>query len=253
MNAAQRTWISHEICLPSQVWRVEELHKQYGPHVRVAPNQVDICSSGALQKIYGHGSKYHKPKSFYDGFVVVRNHPSIFSDTDPHSHATRRKAVSAAYALNNLVKLEECVDPLVDLLIKKLYMSMSEGEDKVPKATLDMTKVMHFFAMDAVGELVSSQSSETNVCITTDHLSACPRPAHAGLWRVFQAVGKLRRPWQIPAWSGQLVTVGWSNWLHAIFMGSTRPKSFQVLPPRARRRSHCYCHSIANRRAIRPT
>lgn len=142
------------------------MHKQYGSHVRVAPNQVDLCSAAALQKIYGHGSKYHKPKAFYDAFVVVRNHPSIFSDTDPHSHAIRRKAVSAAYALNNLVKLEECVDPLVDLLIKKTYMSMSDGQNNVPKATLDMTKVLHFFAMDAVGELVSRkrQREQDDTC-----------------------------------------------------------------------------------------
>ncbi|CAO1620198.1 unnamed protein product [Sympodiomycopsis kandeliae] len=138
------------------VWRVEDLHKKYGPVVRIAPDQIDFCSASAVRQIYGHGSKYLKPKRFYDGFVVVKNRPSIFSDTDPHSHSARRRAVSAAYALNYLVKLEECVDPLVDLLIKRIYMSMKEIQDEKDcffQTTLDMTKVLHFMAMDAVGEL----------------------------------------------------------------------------------------------------
>lgn len=125
--------------------------------VRIGPNQVDFSSTTALQQIYGHGSRYHKPKRFYDSFVVVKNNPSIFSDTDPHSHAARRRAVSAAYALNYLVKMEECVDPLVDVLVKRLYEAMVDGT----KATLDMTKVLHFFAMDAVGELVSGRERES--------------------------------------------------------------------------------------------
>jgi hypothetical protein len=65
--------------------------------------------------------------------------------------------------LNYLVKLEDCVDPLIDSLISKLAQQMIDSpkksidgsDEKGLKGTFDVTKIFHFFAMDAVGELVS--------------------------------------------------------------------------------------------------
>lgn len=65
--------------------------------------------------------------------------------------------------MNSLVELESCVDPCVDLLLKRLDEQVSTappalaGEKRgAQKAVVDLTKWLHFFAMDAVGELAVS-------------------------------------------------------------------------------------------------
>lgn len=176
------------------VWKVQDLHERYGPVVRIGPNQVDVSSSPmAVQKLYAHGSPYLKPQSFYDAFVVTKGYPSLFSVTDPHAHAVWRRGVSAAYALNYLVKLEECIDPLVDRLVLSMGRKMDKRRVGTKKSSsdapnlqssaekekerhpgdsdtaawthvFDMTKVTHLFAMDAVGELVSCVRKEGERC-----------------------------------------------------------------------------------------
>lgn len=132
---------------------MQDLHSKYGPVVRISPNQIDISSPSAHQTIYSYSSSYLKPRHFYDGFVVFKGNPSIFSDCDPHSHIARRRGLAGAYALNYLVKLEECVDPMIDLLIKGMRRKIRNGQ-----TSQDMTQTLHMFAMDAVGELVSSRN-----------------------------------------------------------------------------------------------
>lgn len=150
------------------IWKVAELHDKYGSVVRIGPNQVNLNSAEAVRKIYSHGSAYLKPKRFYDGFVQVKDHPTVFSETNPSAHARRRKEVAAAYALNYLIKLEECVDPLIDELIGTVARETRAQEALHGNSTLDVTKLCHFFAMDAVGELVGSSETCLRPELLTD-------------------------------------------------------------------------------------
>ncbi|MCO5556529.1 hypothetical protein L7F22_010078 [Adiantum nelumboides] len=66
--------------------------------------------------------------------------------------------MASAYAMSYLVKLEECVEPCVDLLVEQFERMVGEAEKS--KASIDMAKWMHFFAMDAVGELAFGRGFE---------------------------------------------------------------------------------------------
>lgn len=139
---------------------MEELHDKYGIAVRIGPNHVSFTSCEAVNAIYAHGGKYNKT-NFYQSFQVYAQHPSIFSDIDPKSHADRRRAVSSAYSMTSLVGLEKSVEPLIETLIEKIRLTVkraSNEEQKGARAVLDMSKWMHYFAMDAVGELAFGQS-----------------------------------------------------------------------------------------------
>ncbi|UZJ54117.1 hypothetical protein CBS101457_003437 [Exobasidium rhododendri] len=149
-------WQIRETYLRRYVWSLEELHKQYGTIVRIGPNHLSLTSCEATNAIYAHGGKYNKT-DFYHSFQVYAKHPSIFSDIDPKSHADRRRAVSAAYSMTSLIGLEKYVEPLIDTLLSKLQGKVSEGKQS-NVASLDMSKWMHYFAMDAVGELAFGQS-----------------------------------------------------------------------------------------------
>lgn len=136
------------------VWALAQQHARHGPIVRIAPNHVSFTSAHAVEKIYAHGSAKYLKTDFYKSFQVYWGRPSLFSDVDPHSHADRRRAMASAYAMSYLVKLEECVEPCVDLLVEQFERMVGEAEKS--KASIDMAKWMHFFAMDAVGELAVS-------------------------------------------------------------------------------------------------
>lgn len=59
----------HELNANRTVY-IHELHKKYGPVVRIAPNEVSFTSIDALKEIYGSGGSGYDKTEFYDLFQV---------------------------------------------------------------------------------------------------------------------------------------------------------------------------------------
>jgi hypothetical protein len=59
----------HELNANRTVY-IHELHRRYGPVVRVAPNEVSFTSVAALKEIYGSGGSGYDKTEFYDLFQV---------------------------------------------------------------------------------------------------------------------------------------------------------------------------------------
>ncbi|KAJ9480302.1 putative Cytochrome P450-DIT2 (putative) [Pseudozyma hubeiensis] len=143
------------------------LHKQHGDVVRIGPTHLSFSDTSAINSIYslsdGVSSKFRK-SNFYRSFQVFKAFPSIFSERDPHQHGKRRRAVASAYSMNSLVKLEEYVEDVSELLLKRLdelveTHSVVEGEgEKTKTKAIQLDPWFHFFAMDVVGELAFGQS-----------------------------------------------------------------------------------------------
>lgn len=49
---------------------IHQLHQQYGPVVRIAPNEVSFTSWEALKEIYCSGGSGHDKTEFYDLFKI---------------------------------------------------------------------------------------------------------------------------------------------------------------------------------------
>ena len=47
---------------------IHQLHKQYGPVVRLAPNEVSFASLDAIREIYASGGSGYEKTEFYDMF-----------------------------------------------------------------------------------------------------------------------------------------------------------------------------------------
>ncbi len=147
------------------------LHQQHGDVVRIGPTHLSFSDPSAMNSIYslsdGVSSKFRK-SDFYRSFQVFKSHPSIFSERDPHQHSKRRRAVASAYSMNSLVKLEEYVEDVSELLLKRLdelvetqavAADMSGGgQDAVKTRPVRIDPWFHYFAMDVVGELAFGQS-----------------------------------------------------------------------------------------------
>lgn len=145
------------------------LHRKHGDVVRIGHTHLSFADPTAMNSIYslsdGVSSKFRK-SNFYRSFQVFKAHPSIFSERDPHQHSKRRRAVASAYSMNSLVKLEEYVEDVTELLLKRLdelveTNSVVEGEgtsEKTKTKAVRLDPWFHYFAMDVVGELAFGQS-----------------------------------------------------------------------------------------------
>lgn len=65
-----------------------QLHQQYGPVVRLAPNKYSISDAPAIKTVYGTGSRFTK-SAWYDGWKHPA-HWAVFSDRDIKRHGSLR-------------------------------------------------------------------------------------------------------------------------------------------------------------------
>lgn len=95
---------------------VHEIHKKYGPVVRLAPNHVSVAHPSALQIVYAHGNGSLK-SNFYDAFVSIQR--GLFNTRDRAAHARKRKIVSHVFSTRSVVEFEPNVREYVRLLIEQ--------------------------------------------------------------------------------------------------------------------------------------
>ncbi|KAF9508811.1 hypothetical protein BS47DRAFT_1350083 [Hydnum rufescens UP504] len=141
-------WQIYHAYKRDHAWALKRLHDTYGDCVRVGPTSVSITDPEAVKAIYAHGNKYHKT-NFYTAFQTST--PNMFSQIDPDKHSARRRLCAHVYSLNSMIKLEEYVNPCVHNLLK-IIDSRIEASDN-DRASVDMSKFLHFYSMDVIGEL----------------------------------------------------------------------------------------------------
>jgi hypothetical protein len=124
--------------------------EQYGPVVRIAPNEYSIDDPHALRVIYGHGTKFIKgpwylasgPPSQHPGVVV-----SIFADRNPERHAASRRKAANAYSLTALLEMEPYVDSTTAVFMKHLENFAATAE------VFDIRHWLQCYAFDVIGEI----------------------------------------------------------------------------------------------------
>ena len=124
---------------------IHKLHKQYGPVVRIAPDEVSFASSEALRDIYSHNTKYMKGP-VYDLF----GRQGAFQMRDPDQHRRRQKRIAHVFAPNSLSVME----PLIHEQVRKLLAALDQRVGK----PIDMLYWFRMLALDVVGELFLGMS-----------------------------------------------------------------------------------------------
>lgn len=126
-----------------RIFYVDDLHRQHGSVVRIAPNEVAISDLAGVAKIHKVGSGFLK-SAFYQ--KLVASEPGIFSMKDPHDHAVRRKLFARAFSNSSLrVNWEPEVRMKVELAVRKIQEDasrQSKGADILKWWTLMATDVI---------------------------------------------------------------------------------------------------------------
>lgn len=127
---------------------VDELHRKYGPVVRIAPDEVDVCDFNGYREIHKISNPFMKAP-WYIRFCEAVN---CFTATDPHVHARKRRLLSRPFSKSSL---REHWEPTV----RRLAAAAVQGIKKeAAVGTSDVMKWWTFMATDVTGALVFSES-----------------------------------------------------------------------------------------------
>ena len=161
---------------------VHRLHEEYGPVVRIAPDELSFISAQARQDIYGLSAS---KKNFSLHSIYMRPSPSgsygLFNSPDD-IHARQRKMLNAAFSNKALTEQESMIQHHVDNLTRKMRDSVDSAAGSGGKAVVDINRYVSFTVFDIFGSFAFAESFD---CLTQDRfhkwlavLMDIPRNAH---------------------------------------------------------------------------
>ena len=116
-----RSWYMYRIYVGDMEKVQRRLHDQYGPLVRIAPNEVSTAEPSAIPKIYRNQKPLTKT-DFYPiwGGSTISKQPDQFTCIDERVHSNYRRIVNPVYTLGNVLKTEEHIDKCVRVFVQRL-------------------------------------------------------------------------------------------------------------------------------------
>lgn len=148
----------------SRLWKVKsvasgrthlehiDLHRKYGPVVRIAPNEVSVSSPEAARTLLSAGKRFFKT-DFYGVFPPPEN-PDIFTETREDVHAMKKRVANVPYSMAAMQQLSPFIDDTIELLATKINNHIESS----PDGEFDLGDYLHYFAFDVLGEVAFSRS-----------------------------------------------------------------------------------------------
>lgn len=133
------------------------LHKQYGSHVRVAPNFVSVNTERGLHDIYGHGKRIKKA-DFYNAFPAIKGVYNTHNVIDKFVHGRKRRVLSQAFSDNALKAMEDVMLLHVRQLCAALAGENSQQHQEKGNTVWNMADWFSYLTYDVMGELCFGKS-----------------------------------------------------------------------------------------------
>lgn len=135
-------WLYYHAYIGDEASAIHKLHQQYGPYVRVSPNEVDMSDADAIPAIYVSKGGFSKAICYAN--FDIDGHKTIFSTTDADYRSPRAKAVVPLFSTKALRENEDAIWGCVDRMVDRLK---EEAKSKKPVNVLNLTRSL---AVDAV-------------------------------------------------------------------------------------------------------
>jgi len=143
VTPAYRAWYAY--FYPHSILELE-LHKKYGPIVRIAPNILSFADPDVQAHVYTRD--FHKNEAYLAHAPSVHGEvvPNLFSETDFIRHDRLRRAVNRAFSSLNVSQYEPKINTAIDTLVQQL--SGKTG------STVDLIDWTFRFAIDVIGDIL---------------------------------------------------------------------------------------------------
>ncbi|KAM7185506.1 benzoate 4-monooxygenase [Naviculisporaceae sp. PSN 640] len=141
-----------------QPFRQLELHKKYGPVVRVAPNELSFSTASSWRDIYSirKGVQPFIKGHFYEGAKFAGQVFSVVTERDPAIHAAMRRYLSPGFSDRSLRAQEVLISDCVDLMVKRIG---EVGNEKGANG-IDIGTWYHLASFDIIGSLAFGMDFE---------------------------------------------------------------------------------------------
>ncbi|TVY29916.1 Pisatin demethylase [Lachnellula hyalina] len=124
------------------------LHQKYGPIVRIAPGEYSLDDVNAAKIIYGHKANVVSQAPWYYAWSPADpNKSGLFSDLNPHRHASQRRKFASAYSMSTLVSYEQYVDHCTALLVQR-FDELAQSHH-----IINLYHWLQCYAFDVIGEI----------------------------------------------------------------------------------------------------
>ncbi|KAI1176073.1 cytochrome P450 [Nemania sp. FL0916] len=162
-----RLWKIRSVISENTQWDHVDLHRKYGPVVRIGPNEVSFSSPQVARNLLSAGKRFYKT-DFYSVFPPPEN-PDIFTEIREEVHAMKKKVANVPYSMAAMRQLSPFIDDTIELLVSQLSdfcntaadpIDSKEGslDRKKPHPSLDLGAWLHYFAFDVLGEVAFGRS-----------------------------------------------------------------------------------------------
>ncbi|TQN65799.1 Cytochrome P450 monooxygenase sdnE [Colletotrichum shisoi] len=107
------------------IWRIEEMHRKYGPIVRINPYELHIVDPDFYDELYSPGHKSDK----YRWWTNLAGADGSSFSTVPHDlHRLRRGALNPFFSARSIARLEPLIRGKVDRLSARFSGLVETGE-----------------------------------------------------------------------------------------------------------------------------
>lgn len=145
-------WLIHSDWTGKQYDIHKVLGEQYGPLVRIGPNEVSTDDPETIRRMSSAKSAY--PRSgWYDGARFHPENDSIFTMVNPVLHDKQKAKASHGYSGRETPGLESAIDDQVANLISLIRRKYCARPDRRRVAPLDLAKVMSLLALDIISRI----------------------------------------------------------------------------------------------------
>jgi cytochrome P450 len=140
------------------------LHDEYGPVVRIAPDELSFIDAEAWKDIYGN-PKITKNRVWAG--QEEEHHPISIVSTDEPTHLRNRRALAGAFTEHAIAEHAIILEDLVAVMVAKFREAIAAGQGQ---AVVDMSDWLNFLTFDISGELSFGESFD------------CTKDGHAHPW-----------------------------------------------------------------------
>ncbi|KAI0201182.1 cytochrome P450 [Astrocystis sublimbata] len=161
LASCSRLWKVKSAMSENSQWEHINLHKKYGPVVRIAPNEVSFASPHVARNLLSAGKRFYKT-DFYTVFPPPEN-PDIFTEIREEVHAMKKKVANVPYSMAAMKQLSPFIDDTIEFLVAQMSAfctdsAATEKSSNKPQASLDLGNWLHYFAFDVLGEVAFGRS-----------------------------------------------------------------------------------------------
>ncbi|KAJ5670587.1 cytochrome P450 [Penicillium maclennaniae] len=131
-----------------------ELHRKYGPAVRMGPNLLSLSDPNLIGQVYNTKNPWLKSDMYNVNDVIVSGtrYKNLFSNQDEKWHSTFIRPIKNLYSMSKVQDVEHNVDITIQLFLEKLRERFVR-----PGKTCEVSEYINFFAWDAMSQVTFSK------------------------------------------------------------------------------------------------